>query len=125
VMLIAGAMGVWLFYVQHQYEGVYWARHEEWEPLRAALEGSSYYKLPGLLQWITGSIGLHHIHHVQPKIPNYHLQRCQDDVEAFHSVEPITLRTSLWSLTRHLWDEKRGKLISFRAIRGDFERVQA
>jgi omega-6 fatty acid desaturase (delta-12 desaturase) len=114
IMLIAGATGVWLFYVQHQYEGVYWARHEEWEPLRAALEGSSYYKLPRVFQWITGSIGLHHIHHVQPRIPNYHLQPCQDNVEVFQQVEPITLRTSLWSLSHHLWDEKRGQLVGFR-----------
>jgi omega-6 fatty acid desaturase (delta-12 desaturase) len=117
IMLIAGAIGVWLFYVQHQYEGVYWARNEEWEPLRAALEGSSYYKLPRVLQWITGNIGLHHIHHVQPKVPNYHLQAAQDNIEAFQDVEPITLKTSLWSLTRHLWDEKAGRLISFRALR--------
>jgi omega-6 fatty acid desaturase (delta-12 desaturase) len=118
-MLIAGAMGVWLFYVQHQYEGVYWARHEDWEPLRAALEGSSYYKLPKLLQWITGNIGLHHIHHVQPKIPNYHLQQCQDDVDIFQRVEPITLRTSLWSLTHHLWDEKGGRLVTFKGLRSE------
>ena len=117
VMLIAGALGVWLFYVQHQYEGVYWARHKEWEPLRAALEGSSYYKLPKLLQWITGSIGLHHIHHIQPRIPNYHLQQCQDNVDELHDVEPITLKSSLWSLTHHLWDEERGRLISFRALK--------
>jgi omega-6 fatty acid desaturase (delta-12 desaturase) len=117
IMLIAGAIGVWLFYVQHQYEGVYWARNEEWEPLRAALEGSSYYKLPRVLQWITGNIGLHHIHHVQPKVPNYHLQAAQENIEAFQAVEPITLRTSLWSLTRHLWDEKAGRLVSFRALR--------
>jgi omega-6 fatty acid desaturase (delta-12 desaturase) len=123
IMLIAGAMGVWLFYVQHQYEGVYWARNEDWEPLRAALEGSSYYKLPKLLQWITGSIGLHHIHHVQPKIPNYHLQKCQDDVDVFQRVEPITLRTSLWSLSHHLWDERRGRLIPFRALRTDMGQI--
>jgi omega-6 fatty acid desaturase (delta-12 desaturase) len=116
IMLVAGAMGVWLFYVQHQYEGVYWARHGEWEPLRAALEGSSYYKLPKVLQWITGNIGLHHIHHVQPKIPNYHLQPCQDNVEVFRGVEPVTLRSSLWSLSRHLWDEKAGRLVGFRGL---------
>lgn len=117
VMLIAGAIGVWLFYVQHQYEGVYWARHDEWEPLRAALEGSSYYKLPKMLQWITGSIGLHHIHHIQPRIPNYHLQDCQDNVDVLQEVKPITLKSSLWSLTRHLWDEERGRLVGFRGLK--------
>ena len=74
IMLVAGAAGVWLFYVQHPYEGVYWARHKAWEPLAAALRGSSYYKLPKVRQWITGNTGLHHIHHVQPKVPNYSLQ---------------------------------------------------
>jgi hypothetical protein len=77
-LLLAGAAGVWLFYVQHQFEDVYWAHREAWEPMRAALEGSSYYKLPKVLQWFTGNIGLHHIHHVQPRIPSYNLQRCQD-----------------------------------------------
>lgn len=121
IMLIAGAIGIWLFYVQHQYEGVYWARHEAWDPLRAALEGSSYYKLPKPLQWITGSIGLHHIHHVQPKIPNYHLQRCQDEVETFQRVKPLTLRASAWSLSHHLWDEKGGRLVGFRALKQGLE----
>ena len=75
-LFLAGAVGVWLFYVQHQFEDVYWARRGAWEPMRAALEGSSYYKLPKVLQWFTGSIGLHHIHHVQPRIPSYNLQSC-------------------------------------------------
>jgi omega-6 fatty acid desaturase (delta-12 desaturase) len=116
-MLIAGAAGVWLFYVQHQYEGVYWARQEVYEPLRAALEGSSYYRLPKVLQWITGNIGLHHIHHVQPKIPNYNLQACQDQVSAFHAVEPLTLIRSFLTVRLHLWDENLGKLVSFRSLR--------
>ena len=68
-MLIAGTAGVWLFYVQHQYEGVYWARHADWDPIRAALEGSSYYQLPRILQWATGNIGLHHIHHIARGLP--------------------------------------------------------
>jgi omega-6 fatty acid desaturase (delta-12 desaturase) len=117
IMLIAGAAGVWLFYVQHQYEGVYWARQEVYEPLRAALEGSSYYRLPKVLQWITGNIGLHHIHHVQPKIPNYNLQACQDQVSAFHAVEPLTLIRSFLTVRLHLWDENLGKLVSFRSLR--------
>jgi acyl-lipid omega-6 desaturase (Delta-12 desaturase) len=116
VMFISGAAGLWLFYVQHQFEGVYWARHDAWNRLRAALEGSSYYKLPKLLQWFTGNIGLHHIHHVQQRIPNYNLQRCLDEVPALQKVEPLTMRRSLKSLRLNLWDEKHGRLVSFKSI---------
>jgi len=116
VMIIAGAIGVWLFYVQHQFEGVYWARHEVWDPMTAALEGSSYYKLPRLVQWFTGNIGLHHIHHVRPRIPNYNLQQCYAEVPAFQAVEPLTILSSLKSLRMNLWDEKQQKLVSFRSL---------
>jgi omega-6 fatty acid desaturase (delta-12 desaturase) len=107
VLLIAATIGVWLFYIQHQFEGVYWARHEEWDPMRAALEGASYYKLPKVLQWITGSIGIHHVHHVRPGIPNYHLQQCRNDIPALQAVRPLNIRNSLKSLRLNLWDEKR------------------
>jgi omega-6 fatty acid desaturase (delta-12 desaturase) len=117
VMILAGAGGVWLFYVQHQFEGVYWARHENWNPLQAAIDGSSYYKLPKVLQWITGSIGLHHIHHIQPRIPNYNLQECQDEVPELQEVEPLTIRKSLSALWLNLWDEKNKILVSFRSLR--------
>ncbi len=117
VMMVAGAAGVWLFYVQHQYEGVFWGRHDEWDPVRAALEDSSYYKLPKVLQWFTGNIGLHHIHHLRPRIPNYNLQRCYDEVPELQAVEPLTLRKSLKSLTLNLWDEPNGRLVSFRSLR--------
>lgn len=117
VILIVAAAGIWLFYVQHQFDGVYWARHEEWDPIRASLEGSSYYKLPKVLQWFTGNIGLHHIHHIRPRIPNYNLQRCYDETPEFQAVKPITLRTSLRSLWFNLYDEQSGKLVSFRALK--------
>ena len=117
IMLIAGAAGVWLFYVQHQFEGVYWARHEAWDPIKAALEGSSYYKLPKLLQWCTGNIGLHHIHHVRPRIPNYNLQKCYDDIPALQAVEPLTIRKSLKSLRMNLWDEKQQQLVGFGSLK--------
>jgi omega-6 fatty acid desaturase (delta-12 desaturase) len=117
VMIFAGIAGVWLFYVQHQYEGVYCARNENWDPLRAALEGSSYYKLPTVLQWCSGNIGLHHIHHLHPRIPNYHLQQCYDEIEELQKVKPLTLRRSLKSLRFNLWDEQRQKLVSFRSLR--------
>ena len=117
IFLIGFAAGVWLFYVQHQFEGVYWARHEAWDPMRAALEGASYYKLPKVLQWFTGNIGLHHIHHVRPRIPNYNLQQCYDEVPAMQAVEPLTVRKSLKSLGLHLWDEEQQKLVGFRSLR--------
>ena len=116
IMMIAGTVGVWLFYVQHQYEGVYWARQEVWDPLKASMQGSSYYKLPKALQWITGNIGLHHIHHVQPRIPNYRLQACQDQVPEMAKVEPINLINSFKSLGMRLWDEEQQKLVGFEGV---------
>ena len=117
IMLVAGSIGVWLFYVQHQFQGVYWARGAEWDFVRSAMEGSSYYKLPRVLQWFSGNIGLHHIHHLQPRIPNYHLQRCYEEVPAMQAVKPVTLRTSLKSLFLNLWDEEKQQLVSFRALK--------
>jgi omega-6 fatty acid desaturase (delta-12 desaturase) len=118
VIVIAWTVGVWLFYVQHQFDGAHWSRHEEWEPIEAALMGSSYYKLPRVLQWFTGNIGLHHIHHLRPRIPNYHLQACQDSVPTLQYIQPLTLRRSLRSMAMNLWDERQQKLVSFRAIKG-------
>ncbi len=117
VAILAGTVGVWLFYVQHQFEGVSWSRHRDWDPLRAALEGSSYYKLPKVLQWCTGSIGLHHVHHARPGVPNYNLQQCHDAVAPVRAVEPLTLWNSLGSLRLNLWDEREGRLVSFRSVR--------
>jgi omega-6 fatty acid desaturase (delta-12 desaturase) len=117
VLLIAGGFGLWLFYVQHQFDDVYWARHDTWDPLRVALEGSSYLKLPKILQWLTSNIGLHHVHHLRPRIPNYNLQRCHDEVAAFQAVKPITLWTSLGLLRLALYDEAEARLIGFRSLR--------
>lgn len=117
VILIGGAIGTWLFYIQHQFEGVYWARHEDWDPLRAALEGSSYYRLPRVLQWCTGNIGLHHIHHIRPLIPNYNLQQCINDVPALQSVSPLSIRRSLNSLRFNLYDEQQKALVSFGSLK--------
>lgn len=116
VILIGGSVGLWLFYIQHQFEDVYWARQESWDPVTVALRGSSYFKLPKILQWLTGNIGLHHIHHIQPNIPNYHLQRCYDEVPALRAIDTVTLRTSIRSLWLSLYDERRHKLISFRSF---------
>lgn len=116
IILVGGAAGIWLFYVQHQYEGVYWAREEAWDATRAALQGSSYYKLPSVLQWLTGNIGLHHIHHLRPRIPNYSLQSCFDQVPAMQAVRPLTIPGSLKSLSMNLWDEGGQELVSFRSL---------
>ena len=113
ITVIACSAGVWLFYVQHQYDGVYWERREKWDYVRAALEGCSYYKLPRLLQWFTGSIGFHHVHHLGPRIPNYHLERCCRENPIFSSVEPVTLSSSLKTIRLRLWDEERRKLVGF------------
>ena len=117
VTMVAGATGIWLFYVQHQFEDAYWERGGEWDYTTAALQGSSFYKLPKVLQWFSGNIGFHHIHHLSPRIPNYNLQRCHESHPLFSSVKPVTFRRSLKSLAYRLWDESRRKLVGFRQIR--------
>jgi len=116
VMFLAGVAGIWLFYVQHQFDGVHWARHDEWNFAKGAVEGSSFYQLPRVLQWITGSIGYHHIHHLSPKIPNYYLEKCYRENALFQNVKHITLKSSLKSLTFRLWDEERQELVGYRAV---------
>jgi omega-6 fatty acid desaturase (delta-12 desaturase) len=118
VTAVAGSIGVWMFYVQHQFEDVYWERGEHWDFTQAALQGSSFYKLPKILQWFSGNIGFHHIHHLSPRIPNYHLEKCHESDPLFQKVKPITLFSSLKSLSYRLWDEQKKKLVSFRQIRG-------
>ncbi|HMH29238.1 MAG TPA: fatty acid desaturase [Steroidobacteraceae bacterium] len=117
VSAFAGALGLWLFYVQHQFEGAYWARGEKWNYTTAALEGSSYYKLPKVLQWFTGNIGFHHIHHLSPRIPNYYLQRCHEADPFFRTIKPVTFFASLKSLTYRLWDEQRQVFVGFRYLK--------
>ena len=107
VMAAGGAAGVWLFYVQHQFDGVYWERTGEWDYVTAALKGSSFYKLPKVLQWFSGNIGFHHIHHLSSRIPNYHLEKCHKAEPLFQTVKPITLFASFKSFTFRLWDEQR------------------
>src|SRR5438477_12985517 len=117
VMGVAGSAGVWLFYVQHQFEGVYWERAEEWDYATAALQGSSFYKLPKVLQWFSGSIGFHHIHHLSPRIPNYHLEKCHNAEPLFQTVKPVTLFSSFKSLTFRLWDEQKRKMVGYKTAR--------
>ena len=118
---VAGSAGVWLFYVNHQFEGVYWERGEEWDYTQAALKGSSYYKLPKILQWFSGNIGFHHIHHLSPRIPNYHLERCHKSEPLFQTVKPVTLLGSLKSFGYRLWDEQMRKMVGYAAL----QRVRA
>jgi acyl-lipid omega-6 desaturase (Delta-12 desaturase) len=117
VMTIAGGIGLWLFYVQHQFEGVYWERGESWDYTTAALRGSSYYKLPKVLQWLSGNIGFHHIHHLSPRIPNYNLQRCHESDRLFQEVTTVTLASSLRSLRLRFWDEQCRKLVDYAHLR--------
>lgn len=113
VLWLAGMGGIWLFYVQHQFEGGYWARKSEWDPLRAAMEGSSFYQLPGILRWFSANIGYHHIHHLNARIPNYRLPECYNEVPALRAREPLTLRQSLTAFRLKLWDEDRKKMVAF------------
>lgn len=113
VLWLAGMGGIWLFYVQHQFEGGYWARKGEWDALRAAMEGSSYYQLPTILRWFSANIGYHHIHHLNARIPNYRLPECYSEVPAVRAREPLTLRQSLHSFRLKLWDESQEKMVSF------------
>ncbi len=113
VLGLAGAAGIWLFYVQHQFSGVYWARKEEWNPLRAAMEGSSFYRLPPLLRWFSGNIGYHHIHHLGPRIPNYRLRACFAAIPALNAKAPLTLAASLSAVRLKLWDEEAQQLVAF------------
>lgn len=120
ITAFASSFGVWLFYVQHQYEDVYWERHDNWDFEKAALEGSSFYKLPRIMQWFSGNIGFHHIHHLSPRIPNYNLEACHNENEIFQ-IEPLTLRTSLKSLNVRLWDENRHKMVGYHTHDHDHE----
>ena len=117
VLMTATSAGVWLFYVQHQFEGVYWKRGEEWDYAMAALKGSSFYKLPKVLQWFSGNIGFHHIHHLSPHIPNYHLEKCHKAEPLFQTVPPVTLFASFKSFTFRLWDEQRGRLVGYSQLK--------
>jgi omega-6 fatty acid desaturase (delta-12 desaturase) len=111
--LLSGAVGIWLFYVQHQFEDAYWQRSEEWSYADSALRGSSFLKLPKLLQFVTGNIGYHHIHHLSVRIPNYNLQRAHEENPVFHSVPTLSLWDGLHAVRLKLWDEQRGRLVTF------------
>lgn len=123
ILLIACSAGVWLFYVQHNFEPTYWERHSNWDFFNAGMDGSSFYKLPRVLQWFTGNIGFHHIHHLSPKIPNYKLEACHNENPEFQ-IEPLTFRESLKSLFFRLWDEKNKMLVGWEVLKQYRRKVQ-
>lgn len=117
IAILAGTMGVFLFYVQHQFEDVYWEDSESWNYADAALQGSSYLKLPKLLQYFSGNIGLHHVHHLSAKIPNYNLQRAHDENPIFHDVPVLSIRDGLHSVRLKVIDPKSGRLLTWSEVR--------
>ena len=116
VVLLAGAGGVWLFYVQHNFENGYWARKDEWDSTRAAIAARRIFDLPRLLHWFTGNIGYHHIHHLASRIPNYRLAECFRENPSLQRVTRLTLRESLRCARLRLWDEERRAMIGFGAL---------
>lgn len=117
IIFVSGCLGIWLFYVQHQFEDTFFEKEEEWSYVSAAVEGSSYYKLPKILQWITGNIGFHHVHHLSPKVPNYNLELAHNATPPLHQATTITIASSLKAINFRLWDEENKEFISFREIK--------
>ena len=115
VILVTSIIGVWLFAVQHRFDDSHWARQSQWSFTSAALAGSSYLKLPKVLQWFTGNIGFHHIHHLAPRIPNYRLEECHNADAALQAAPVLTLRTALRAPSYALWDEERERMVPFSA----------
>jgi omega-6 fatty acid desaturase (delta-12 desaturase) len=116
-VFLAGGAGIWLFYVQHQFDHTYWERTDGWSFEDAAIRGSSYLKLPKVLQFFSGNIGLHHVHHLSAKIPNYNLQRVHNEGSIFDGVAPVTFTDGLRSTRLKLWDERTGRLVTWREVR--------
>lgn len=117
VIAVAAAMGVWLFYIQHQFEDVYWVGTNEWNGIEAALKGSTFYKLPVVFEWVSGYIGYHHIHHLNPNIPNYHLKPCYLNRPELKNVKTVTLGSSFHLAFLCFYDEQKKQLISYKQLR--------
>jgi acyl-lipid omega-6 desaturase (Delta-12 desaturase) len=117
IFMISGAAGIWLFYVQHTFEDSYFEEDKDWEFVKAAVEGSSFYKLPKLMQWLTGNIGFHHVHHLSPRVPNYKLEEAHNNTLPLQHVPTVTLATSLKSLRFRLWDEEGKSFVSFKDVK--------
>lgn len=123
IFLISGSAGIWLFYVQHTFEDSYFEEDEKWEYIKAAVEGSSFYKLPKLLQWLTGNIGYHHVHHLSPRVPNYKLEAAHNSSELLQHVPTITIATSIRSIRFHLWDEEEKKFVGYNHIKSESKKT--
>jgi omega-6 fatty acid desaturase (delta-12 desaturase) len=117
LIALAGGSGIWLFYVQHQYEDTYWERTEEWSFSDAGIRGSSHLALPRVLQFFSGNIGFHHVHHLNPKIPNYNLQRAHEEQPAFRSVPSVSLADGLRATQLKLWDEQAQRMVTWKQAR--------
>ena len=117
IVWIAGGVGIWLFYVQHQFDHTYWQRSDEWSYDDAALTGSSHLQLPRVLQFFSGNIGLHHVHHLNSKIPNYNLQQAHDREEVFRDVPSVSLADGLRATRLKLWDEDAARLVTWPEVR--------
>lgn len=117
MMYVAAVLGIWLFYIQHTFEDSYFEEDTNWHYVKAAVEGSSYYELPRFLQWLTGNIGFHHVHHLAPRIPNYHLEEAHNTTPPLHHATTITLWTSLDSLKYRLYDPENMEFVTFRDVR--------
>jgi omega-6 fatty acid desaturase (delta-12 desaturase) len=109
--------GIWLFFAQHQFEDAYWAEHAEWDYADAAIRGSSYLKLPRIMQWFTGNIGLHHVHHLLQRIPNYRLQAAYDHTPIVQTVKALSLFESRKCMRMNLWDEEQRRMVSFGSLK--------
>jgi omega-6 fatty acid desaturase (delta-12 desaturase) len=117
ILFVSGALGIWLFYVQHQFEDSYFEDEEKWDFVKAAIDGSSYYKLPKMIQWITGSIGFHHVHHLSPRVPNYNLEKAHQSTPPLQQATTITFASSLKSIRFRLYDEESRSFVSFKEVK--------
>src|SRR5439155_16062223 len=117
LVMLAGSTGIWLFYVQHQFDTTYWERTEEWGFNDAALQGSSHLALPKVLQFFSGNIGFHHVHHLNAKIPNYNLQRAHEEQSVFRSVPSVSLANGLRAVQLKLWDEQAQQMVTWKQAR--------
>ena len=118
IMILASIVGVWLFSIQHRFERTLWVSEANWDFAEAALRGSSYLRLPRILQWFTGNIGFHHIHHLNPRIPNYRLEDCHGALEGVQAAPVLTLRTAITTLRYALWDEDLRRMVRFPRYAG-------
>jgi omega-6 fatty acid desaturase (delta-12 desaturase) len=117
IILISHSIGIWLFYIQHQFDDVTWERENDWNYRAAAFNGCSFLRLPGILQWFTGNIGFHHVHHLSSRIPNYKLEECHYENDIFKDVNPVPIFSTFKALYLSLWDETKHQLTSFRRIK--------